>query len=74
MKLREGTATLRSPTLCEKSLHVPTPRGWDGEFESISLQRRVSREPDFIDSDEGAIILAVYRKPNVLHSTGYARK
>ena len=32
---------LRSPTRCENSLHVPTPRGWDGEFESVSLQRRV---------------------------------
>jgi hypothetical protein len=35
---------LRSPTRCEKSLRVPTPRGWDGEFESFSLQRRVGCE------------------------------
>jgi hypothetical protein len=35
--------TLRSPTRCEKSLHVPTPRGWDAEFESVFLQRRVCK-------------------------------
>jgi hypothetical protein len=36
---------LRSPTRCENSLHVPTPRGWDGQFESVFLQRGVRNEP-----------------------------
>jgi hypothetical protein len=35
---------LRSPTRCENSLHVPTPRGWDGQFESISRHQKNSRE------------------------------
>ena len=38
--------TLRSPTRCEKSLHVPTPRGWDGEFESRLPPAASSCEPE----------------------------